>query len=143
VSDEAAAVFHRFGGGRAITIASDLGEHYHAFAFGEHRQMIANVVRVLAAPPVTVENAGEFVEVSLRRAAGGETVLHLLNHAGVERPYERILPLRGLHVTLRTTEQVASARATRAGRDLAFEQAGDVLRFTVDLDGEYEMIAIS
>ncbi|HUU42784.1 MAG TPA: beta-galactosidase trimerization domain-containing protein, partial [Planctomycetota bacterium] len=142
VSDDAAAVLNTFGRGRAVTVASNIGEHYHAYAFGEHRKMIANVVRELATSPVTVEGAGEFLEVSLRRAAGGETVLHLLNHAGVERPYESILPLGGLRFVVKTDAEVTEIRATRACVDVPFDREGDAVTFTLDLDSEYEMLVI-
>jgi hypothetical protein len=142
VSDEPAAVLNRFGRGRAIAIAANIGEHYHAYAFGEHRKMLENAVRHLATPPVTVEGAGEFLEVSWRRSDHGEYLLHLLNHAGGERPYESILPLVGLRFRVRVSERVTEVRAARAGTRLDFSQRKDLLSFAFDLTGEYEMLVI-
>jgi len=143
VSDDAAAVANRFGKGRAIAVAANIGEHYHAYAFDEHRRMIGNAVRALAAPPVTVEGAGEFLEVSWRRGAHGEYLLHLLNHAGGERPYERILPLAGLRFTVRTPGKVGDIRAARAGVPVLFTQTDAGVTFTFHLDGEYEMLILT
>ena len=140
VSDEVAAVANAFGDGRAVTIAANIGEHYHAYAFGEHRKMIESVVRELAPPPVTVEGAGEFLEITWRRSAHGAYLLHLLNHAGVERPYESILPLRGLRFTVTLSERVEEIRAARAESAVAFTQETGKVTFVFDLESEYEML---
>lgn len=142
VSSEAAAVLNRFGEGLCIYVASAIGEHYHAYALPEHRRMLENAVRLLVSPPVTAEGAGEFLEVSWRRSEHGEYLLHLLNHAGGERPYERMLPLGGLRFRVELPEPVQSVRSTRAEADIPFQNDPGELRFEFDLTGEYEMIVI-
>ncbi len=140
VMPDAFAVASRFGKGRAIFLAGNLGEHYHAYAFDDHRRMIENAVRELVTPAVTVDGAGEFLEVSWRRAAGGDCVLHLLNHAGGERPYVRVLPLAGLKFRVRPRGKVAAVRAAVSKRSIPFSRRGGEIRFTLDMTGEYEMI---
>ncbi len=143
VLPDAFAVERRVGKGRAIFIAGNLGEHYNAYAFDDHRRMIANAVRACATPAVTVEGAGEFLEVSWRRAANGDHVLHLLNHAGGERPYERVLPLAGLKFRVRVPGKVKSVRAAKSKKRIAFRRRAGEICFALDMAGEYEMIVFT
>jgi hypothetical protein len=142
VTDRAVSIAHDSGKGRTITIAGNLGEHYHAYAFNEYRRMIENAVPGLAEPTVRVEGSGEFLEISLRRSAGGEYLLHLLNHAAIERPYARVLPWRGLRFTVALPASVKAICAARAKTEFAFERQGDAVRFAFDLEDEYEMLIL-
>jgi hypothetical protein len=94
-----AAVEHAVGGGRVLYLPMNLFEHYRAFGFEPHRRMIENAVRRWHKPLVAVGGLAGFGEVVVRRKPG-RLFVHLLNYAGVVRPFAALMPLRGVTVTL-------------------------------------------
>ncbi|HLJ13552.1 MAG TPA: hypothetical protein VKV15_03580 [Bryobacteraceae bacterium] len=74
--------------------------------FPDYRKLLENAVRWRCEPQVSFEPTGgstipDTIEVSWRRAAGGELLLHLLNHTGaMSRPIEQLLPVYNLRILL-------------------------------------------
>ena len=116
VSTAPAALEKRRGSGRTIYFAMNLFEHYHAFGFDEHRQMVMNALRRHHAPVVEADGLDGRGEVFVRTAPG-RLLVHLLNYGGAVRPFAKITPLRGVRVLVRDAK-VRSARALHAGKDL-------------------------
>jgi hypothetical protein len=146
VSDQPAATINRFGRGRAIMIPSAIGDHYRTWGFHDHRRLLANAVRMLAAPPVRIDGGDEFVEATLRQGADGSVVLHLVNYAGGERPASGAVPIGPLKIAVRLPggmQKVKSVRACYEPANLKFAAAGRQVTFTLPRLGDYEMIEIA
>jgi hypothetical protein len=106
---KAAILVYEYGKGTCVYLPGTFGAAYWHHHFPDYRRLLANAVAWRTRPLVTLRLAGdgeavpapETVEVTLRRAIGGEWLVHLVNHTGtMSRPIERVLPVQGLEVAL-------------------------------------------
>ena len=144
-SEHPAAIIHRFGRGRAILIASTVGEHYLSHGLPEHRELLAAAAAKLAPPPVRIAGAGEFVEAALRQGREGTVVLHLTNLATGRRPSTGAIPLGPLQVRLRLPRGMSPRRVETCWSParLRFAFARGWIRFRLSLPKEYEMVIVT
>jgi hypothetical protein len=145
VSTHPAALLHRFGKGQVIFIPSAIGDLSLRFRFPDIRLLLGNAARLLARPPVTVEGGGEFIETTLRRAAHGTVVVHLVNWASGERPSSGAIPLGPLRVTVRLPRGARRPRCVDlalAGRKARVAATGNLATFVIPKIAEYEMAII-
>lgn len=88
-----------------------------------------------------IENTPGTIELTVR-PAGGEMLIHLLNHNGVSpRPYRTVMPQENL--TLRVASGgVRSARARRANLDCETWQDGDDTLIRLPRLDEFEVLRL-
>ena len=144
LSDDPALIVNNFGKGKMVYSSGDLGNGIWGFRLGEFLRLVRNVVRELAPPALTIENAPASVEVVLRsQQRGRRLLLHLINFTGeMTRPIQKIVPLEDLRVTLHNATGVKTVRTLVRPRTLSFEADKDGrLRFTVPAMAEYEVVA--
>lgn len=122
-----AAILNTSGRGRVVWLPMNLFEHYQAYSFDDHRQMIVNALRRLAPPTVEALGLDGHGEIMVRRAPG-RLVIHLLNYAGAFRPFVKITPLHDVAIRVRKDllpRPAAAARALHAQQPLIVEDRGD------------------
>ncbi len=143
LSDEPALLVQRFGQGRVLYFAGDLGNALQGFHLGEHLRLVRNTLRELAPELVKLENAAQSVEVVLR-SQPGRKLLHLVNFTGeMTRPIQRVLPLRDVRIELRAEAAPRRVRALASGVVLPFHRASSGwIGFTLPRLQEYEVIVI-
>ncbi len=135
-SNRPAMVVHRVGKGQAIYFAGDLGGALHMWHLAEHIQFVRNLVAGCDASPLSIDPAPESLEVSLRRTRDGRKVLlHLVNYTGgMTRPITRVVPLKGLSVSLRLPGPARSVRTLWSPSELPFRSHGNTVEFSVDVE---------
>jgi hypothetical protein len=85
-------------------------------------------------------NAHPLVEVTLL-SQGDRPIIHLVNLSGHSQTgYFTPVPMTDIQIEVKGTFR--SARAVRAGRDLALARAGAYQRFTLPLLSDYEMVEL-
>jgi hypothetical protein len=142
LSRHPAALFNRCGKGAAIFIPSAIGDLSLRYRFPAIRVLLRNAARLLAPPPVVMEGGDEFVEATLRRAADGSVVLHLINWASGERPSAGAIPLGPLRVRVRLPRGANRPRSVQlafAGRKAKVTAKGRYANFVIPRIEEYEM----
>jgi hypothetical protein len=149
---QAAILANRYGSGTCVFLPGTFGTAYWLNHFPDYRNLLQNAIRWRCPPQVSLKAAGnggipDTIEVSWRRAAGGEWVLHLVNHTGtMARPIEQVLPVHDLRIRLRALAVSngrlrASALVSRAW--LKVEHAGDVPVLLLPRLDAYEAVVLS
>ena len=142
-SGDPAVIAHRFGRGRALYCACDLGAALWKWRLPEHLALVQEAIHRHAGSPVRLLGAAPCVDVSMRRTREGAAVVHLVNYnGGMTRPIQRVLPLRDL--VLEARAPLRAARALFHPVELEVTRAGDGLTSTVHVGNldEYEMIQL-
>ena len=144
LSEDAALVVNRFGRGRAVYFAGDLGSAIQGFHLGEHLGLVRNAAQELAPPSIRLDNAPGSVEVVVRSQNGGARwLVHLVNFTGeMTRPIQRITPLANLEVAVMRDAPVRSVQALVGGRALEFHRQAGWIRVRVPRLEEYEVLVI-
>jgi hypothetical protein len=144
-SPDPALLVNTVGKGKAIYFTGDLGASIHNFRIAEHMQLVENVARRLAPPPVALENAPSSVEVVLRSQADGRRwLLHLVNFTGeMTRPIRKIVPLREVRVSVAPELVLKRARTLVGRRELVVRRdaAGRATIVIPQID-EYEVVLL-
>ncbi len=145
LSEDPALIDRRFGKGRAVYFAGDLGNGINGFHLGEFIRLLANAVREFAPPPVLLENAPSSVEVVLRsQQQGKRLLLHLVNFTGeMTRPIQRITPLQDVGVTLSGWREARRVYTLVNPLEIQARIVGDnALHFVLPRVAEYEVVVI-
>ncbi len=145
LSDDPALVENRFGQGRAVYFAGDLGNGIHGFHLGEFLDLLQNTVRELAPSPVFLEKAPASIEVVLRSQQDGKRLLlHLINFTGeMTRPIRRVLPLENIRVSLRFDGEARFVRTLMRPATLTATRRGEgSLQFVLPRMEEYEVVVV-
>ena len=144
-SPDPALLVNTAGKGKAIYFTGDLGASIHNFRVAEHMQLVENVARRLAPPPVALENAPSSVEVVLRSQEDGRRwLLHLVNFTGeMTRPIRKIVPLREVSVSVAPEVALKGARTLVGRRELVVRRdaAGRATIMIPQID-EYEVVLL-
>ncbi|HEV2125364.1 MAG TPA: hypothetical protein VGW38_21650, partial [Chloroflexota bacterium] len=145
----AGLVLNQAGQGRVATLASPVDLLYRRWRLGDHRRLLANLVRWCAGPvhpgsltwPVETQAPGT-VEVTLARN-GRQRVVHFVNATGSEPLAERIAVTPGeTCVQLDPGERCTGAWRLLAGVAIPVMQEGQVVRFTLAELGAYEVVVL-
>ncbi len=165
-SDRPSIVYNRYGEGKSIYYAGQLGRHYWRTGLPEYQKLILNSIKYLAGePPVTVE-APETLAVEPYKQ-GERIIIHLLNHTYNQRiqsigigkirqplppyssaesvhPPREVIPLYNIVVKIRDIEQYTKYKVFLPLRekDLDYRIRGGELVFTLDKIPEYDVIII-
>lgn len=140
-----ALVVREHGRGKAVYCAGDLGSTIQNFHFPEHRQLIENLVRQLAPPPVRLENVPSSVEVVLRsQPEKRRLMLHLVNFTGdMTRPIRTIVPLRDVRVSVAHEFAPQRVRTLMGRRRLPVRRdAAGGATFVIPEMDEYEVVVL-
>lgn len=153
---KAAVLVYGYGKGTCVYLPGTFGAAYWHHHFPDYRRLLTNAVAWRTPPLVTLHLAGaggavpapETVEVTLRRAAGGAWLVHLVNHTGtMSRPIERVLPVQGLEVALPMLSYPSGshrlqARTLVSRRDLPVRYEAGVPVVTVPVLDAYEVLVL-
>lgn len=141
-----AVTMNRFGKGRAYYLSCEIGFMYERRGLPEQRELLKNIVlHALDHKPVLAMDAPPSVIANLVEDVKGR-YLHLLNYTGSmlekSRTIEWVAPIDGFRVTVRVPKKVASVKAVFPDTDLAFEQNGEEVTFTIPKLHIYQSIAL-
>ncbi|MEM2936635.1 MAG: beta-galactosidase trimerization domain-containing protein, partial [Candidatus Bathyarchaeia archaeon] len=144
-SPDMALAVNAYGAGKAVFFAGTFADSYAAFHFNDYLELTGNIVRELASPPISLENAPTSLEVTLRsQAEGRRRIVHLVNFTGeMTRPMRRVIPIKDVKITLKGTRGVQSVRSLRGRRELEFKSEKSAVTFTVPRVDEYEAVVVS
>lgn len=111
---------HRFGKGRTLYLAGNVGEFYLEYGIGDYATLIANMLHQTASLPVRLIGAPESVEI-VHRAHRRRPVelVHLVNYTGgMTRPMGTVVPVHGLKLEIKRhrLRRVQSLRTNRCLR---------------------------
>ncbi len=135
-----------FGEGLVVRYPRCFSMEYFTQPDAETRELTGAAMRLLLPEPaVTVEGSHE-VDVSLRRAAGGELTVHLVNVSGPHKTdpfFNDIQPVGPLKIRVKTAAPPRSVRLEPSGEELPFERdAGGFVQTEVPRVGIYEILVI-
>ncbi len=145
LTNHPALVVREHGRGKVIYCAGDLGSTIQNFHFPEHRQLVENLVRELAPPPVRLENVPSSVEVVLRsQPEKRRLMLHLVNFTGdMTRPIRKILPLSDVRVSVAQEFAPQRVRTLMGRRQLPVRRdAAGRVTFVIPQLAEYEVVVL-
>jgi len=144
-SPDMALAVNAYGAGKAVYFAGTFADSYAAFHFNDYLRLTGNIIKELAPPPISLENAPASLEVTLRsQAEGRRRIIHLVNFTGeMTRPMRRIVPIKNVRITLKGTRGVQSVRSLRGRRELRFKSEKSAVSFTVPRVDEYEAVVVS
>jgi len=144
ISKNPSITINTYGKGRCLYIAGNLFEHYHKYHCPDHRRIIANSARWMSKPLVTLSNAPQSVEVTVRRQLEKNRILiHLVNFTGeMTRPMESVVPIRDVEVIVHGFRICGRAKALRLGKDLEIKPNEDSASFIIPIIQEYEVIVL-
>ncbi|MGH9353730.1 MAG: hypothetical protein ACRD2G_16480, partial [Terriglobia bacterium] len=147
-TQEPAGVFRQVGTSRVAYFPGDITRTAWRSGNPDLSRLISNSINWLLAgsqPAASVEGKGMMELFAWETEPG--FALHILNYTNpyMTRPFVRefypIGPLR-VNFALPEDKSISSARALRAGRDVAFKQEGKSLRLEVPGVSDYEVIAL-
>ena len=109
------------------------------------RQLMSNAVAHEHDPIVRLENAPQFVEVTVRQSRDTPlSVVHLVNHGGgFEQPTEVPVVLTNVRVSLKSPERCRGARSVVGGLQLPTQRKNDCVSVTIPEMAVYEAVAFS
>ncbi|MCM8820763.1 MAG: hypothetical protein NC932_02285, partial [Candidatus Omnitrophica bacterium] len=125
-----------------IYLAGTFGEMMNSYAPPEYRKMLANIAKLFARNPVSIEPTDN-IEVVIRKQKK-RMLVHLINYAGlVPRPFEKIMPQYNLKVSI-TAGQKYCKVYTLADKHgcLVKRYKNGKLEIKVKRIGEYEVIVL-
>jgi hypothetical protein len=136
----------RFGKGRTVYFAGDIGDRYWKHPLPEIRQLLANAVRWASrdALPVSVD-APETVEAVLtRQPSRNRVLLHLINCTGeMANPISRILPVSNISVHLKRRwlgAEVKKVFSISSGKNVPFRSSGRDILVEVPVLDDYDAL---
>ena len=135
-------VRNMYGKGTSIFISGTTGEVYNEWCNPDNRKMIAR--RLLeTANPLTVTNAPQSVEISLRKQRHtGNYYIHLVNMTrGPGRPMEETIPVFDIVVEL-TDVRGSTAKGIYTEADYKIEETDKGCIITVPVLNEYEVVLV-
>ena len=144
ISKNPSIMINAYGKGCCLYIAGNLFEHYNKYHCPDHRRIIANSVKRMSKPLVTLNNAPQSVEVTVRRQPEKSRILvHLVNFTGeMTRPMESIVPIRDVEVIVHGFKIYGCAKTLRLGKDLKVRCNENSASFIVPIIKEHEVIAL-
>ncbi len=144
LSDDPALLVNRYGNGKVIYFAGDLGNGINGFHLAEFLNVLGNSVRELVSPQVVLENAPSSIEVVLRsQDQGKRLLLHLINFTGeMTRPIRRVTRLDKLAVSLPGARKPARIFTLMQPGTIKHEWTEGALRFVLPRLEEYEVVVI-
>lgn len=149
---EPAILANRYRKGTCVFLPGAFGTAYWLNHFPDYRNLLQNAIRWRCPPQVSIDTDGattipDTIEVSLRRAASGELLLHLVNHTGaMSRPIEQLLTIHDLRISLHAPVARGGrlrARALVSGESLKTEHEGNVPVIRLPRLDAYEAIILS
>jgi len=143
LSEYPAALFSRYGRGRVVYVASPLFESFDRFHIESHLKLARALLRLASGRRgLQVEtDAPGSLAVELRKREG-RLFVHLVNVTGdMKRPMGRIIPLRGVTLTIRHRD-ARKARCLRSGERLALRRGPGRVTFRVSRINDYEVVAV-
>ena len=143
ISDWPAVLLSKRGKGRVVYVASPLFESFNLYHLADHKNLARSLVLLAAGSAglqVETDAPGSLaVEV---RAQKGRLLVHLVNaSADMKRPMEKIIPLRGVQLSVRA-RNVRRIKALRAGKTLKFIAGKGRVTVRVPVIGDYEVLAL-
>ena len=148
-----AVLLNRLDRGSCVFLPGAFGSAYWQHHFPDYRRLLRNAVLMRAQPPVTLtcsqggkSVSPDTVEISWRRAANGNWLLHLVNHNGaMSRPIERVTPLQDVVVSLPALANFKPlmAHALVSGKELPVTVQGGIPSLRLPTLGAYEIISLA
>ena len=130
-------IMNAFGKGKSLYIPGNAGEYFSDTTNPDWKRIIANCVNRLSAPVITTDAPGS-VEVVVRRQKN-RFIIHFINLTGeMERPIQRIIPIRNVTARLHTKRKIKTAFSLTG--KVAFNAATRELKLPVLKD--YEVIVL-
>ncbi|MGH9377625.1 MAG: alpha-amylase family protein [Terriglobia bacterium] len=148
-TQEPAGVFRQVGASRVAYFPGDVARTAWRSGNPDLSRLLSNSVKWLLAgsqPVASVEGKGMMELFAWETEPG--FALHILNYTNpyMARPFMReFYPIGPLRAAFAVPEgkRISSARALRAGRDIAIRREGKSLRFDVPVVNDYEVIALT
>jgi len=139
-SDEPFLVVNRHGSGTSYYIPGTFSQmfaerHVHCFV-----EIVGGIIDREIKLPVEVSGPPHFINVSVRKQGDNRTLVQLVNYE--LRPVTEVIRALDLKIKVRTSAQVASVRALRLDKDLAFACSDDGVVISLPELGEFEVLAI-
>ncbi|NCO35328.1 MAG: hypothetical protein AUJ92_21990 [Armatimonadetes bacterium CG2_30_59_28] len=140
-----AILFRKVGKGWTVFFAGNIGDTYGEYGIPVMRQLMSNAVAHEHDPIVRLENAPQFVEVTVRQSRDTPlSVVHLVNHGGgFEQPTEVPVVLTNVRVSLKSPERCRGARSVVGGLQLPTQRKNDCVSVTIPEMAVYEAVAFS
>lgn len=138
--------FNTFGEGGAYYFAELLGKDYFATSNTSARQKLADTLRTVSSPPVTIDSDDR---IHLELAFLGEqTILQFANFVGVDGSFSVLAQTISVELEIPEDKQVSQVALTSPNSQalslepIAFTQTGQQISFDVSVD-QYAMIIVS
>lgn len=130
------------GKGKAVMITGNIDATYENFRFPEHFTIMNNVVDILSARDVIVDERITTLNVNIRKKDNVK-VIHLINHTSYgSRPIKNIITLSDLKLSIILDEEPSSIKALRTNRVLPFSFDGRCIMVTIPEIREYEILIL-
>jgi len=95
---------NKFGKGKCLFVAGDLGETYKEFGIPVHRLIINNCIFNWITPQIHILPSSQLVSISVRKQVKmNRTLIHLVNYCGqMRRPIENVIPVKNFQIKVKT-----------------------------------------
>jgi hypothetical protein len=132
-TDHPGVLWHAYGKGQTAYFPWPVDTLFYGHSLLECRSLLATAVTRVAGRRQVETDLPPQVEVTVQRQPStGATLVHLVNGSGhQDRAYFEPASFFGRQVTLHVEGPVTQVTSAALGKALAFEQAGDTLRFTL------------
>jgi len=133
---------NKYGKGKSIYISGTVGEVYNEWCNPDNRKMIARRINEIT-DPLTVTNAPQSVEISLRKQLHtGNHLLHIVNMTrGPGRPMEETIPISDISIEV-SGVYGDSAKGIYKGTEYDIEKTDKGCKINLQTLKEYEVIVI-
>ncbi|MBR5478751.1 MAG: beta-galactosidase trimerization domain-containing protein [Clostridia bacterium] len=130
---------NKYGKGEAIYLCGGVGATFTNYGVADFKSLLNVFVNRLIKPMITLDDAYETVEVTVRDNPE-RTMIHFVNYtAQMRRPLENIIPCKGMKVTFKPGREVGRVFSMFDGKEIPFEKNGDTITFNFDVNGSYDV----
>ena len=133
---------HKFGNGKAIYFAGNIGEMYTEYHVQEYKTFVNNIISEKIEETIEFENAPTHFEVVLRKQ-NERMILHLVNYqTGPTRPFEKVTTILNLKIKVPVAWNISKIISKSLNMELDSSQKNNMIEFILPEMKEYEVLVL-
>lgn len=136
------ATLHKYGSGKAVYFAGNIGEMFNEYHVKEYRTLLKNIISDGLEKTIEFENATTNLEVVLRKQ-NQNLILHLVNYqAGPTRPFEKVTPVSNLVIKVPKSWNITKAISKKLNIELNSTKTNKIIEFILPKMNEYDLLVL-
>jgi len=133
---------HKFGNGKTIYFAGNIGEMYNEYHVQEYKTFVNNIISEKIEETILFENTPTHLEVVLRKQ-DDKIILHLINYqTGPTRPFEKVTTISNLKIKVPMAWNISKISSKSMKKTLDSSKKKNVIEFILPEMNEYDILVL-